>query len=164
MSDPQIDPDLLGIWIIPGEPATFEVSPDGGYHIAEAAAAFSILREGRLLNWGDAILERVLGDGAQIEGVWRTRNSGDEWYFRPDGSYTLHWPDGEEAHGIWTVQEDGTKLWTREELGRIDTTGAEVSFHLHSGTPIRYGYTADAETWTLMNPETWAVLVEYRRP
>ena len=164
MSDPQIDPDLLGIWIIPGEPATFEVCSDGSYHIAEAATDFALFRGGRFLQWGNTALERILGDGDRIEGVWRVRESGDEWYFRPDGSYTLHWPDGEEAHGIWAVQEDGTKLWTREELGRIDTTGAEVSFHLHSGPPIRYGYTADAQTWTLMNPETWAVLIEYHRP
>lgn len=164
MSDPQIDPDLIGIWIIPGERATFEVSPDGGYHIAEVPADFSFFRGGQFLNWGEAELERVLGEGDRIEGVWRARDSGDEWYFRPDGSYTLHWPDGEEAHGIWAVQEDGAKLWTREELGRIDTNGAEVSFHLHSGAPIRYGYTVDARKWTLMNPETWAVLVEYLRP
>lgn len=164
MSDPRIDPDLLGIWIIPGEPATFEVGPDGSYHIAEAAVAFSFSDGGQVLQWGNTELRRILGEGDRIEGVWRVPERGDEWYFRPDGSYTLHWPDGEEAHGIWAVQEDGAKLWTREEMGRIVSTGAEVSFQLHSGAPIRYGYTVDAKKWTLMNPETWAVLIEYHRP
>ncbi len=163
MSDPQIDPDLLGIWIIPGEPSTYEISETGSYHIAEPPDVFSIYRNGQGMKWGSADFERVLGEGDTLEGVWRDSNSRDEWYFRPDGSYTLHWPDGEETHGIWALQGNGETLWTREDLAQLETNGAQVTFRLHSGAPATYGYTVKGDIWTLLNPQSWDILVEYRR-
>ena len=158
-----IDPDLPGIWIIPGEPATYEVAPDGGYHIAEPSAPISIHRGGQAMTWDGVEFDSVLGADASVEGVWRNRATLDEWYFRPDGSYTLHWTDGEEAHGIWSAQDEGATLWAREHLGRIETNGAEVTFILADGPPARYGYTVGRESWTLMDPQSWKVLIEYKR-
>lgn len=163
MTAPPIDSDIPGIWIIPGESATYEVGPDGSYHIAEPAAAFSIQHGGQVMTWDGGMFDRVLGEDPVVEGVWRNCSSGEEWYFRSDGSYVLHWPDGEETHGIWSLQHDDRKLWTREHLCQLTTNGAEVAFHLGDGPPARYGYTVDGDRWTLLDPTSWKVLVEYQR-
>lgn len=164
MPDRRIDPDLIGIWIIPGEAATYEICDDARYHISEPAAAISFHQDAQRLTWGRAEFDRIMGDGTGLEGVWRDCETRDQWYFRDDGSYTLRWHDGENTHGIWALQDSNTSLWTREYLARIETNGAEVTFYLQNGRSVTYGYTVNRDVWTLMKAGTWNNLIEYRRP
>lgn len=165
MRDHAIDPDLPGIWIIPGEPATYEVEPDGSYHIADPARPMTVTGNGSMLVWGRTRLERIGGDGPAPLGAWRDRDHGDEWLFREDGTYLQRWSDGERTTGIWVLREEDGTLWTREYRGQLETDGARVRFDLPSQKdPVTYGYTVDGEAWVLMDPETWTRLVEYRRP
>ena len=164
MTDPAIDPDLPGIWIIPGEPATYEVEPDGSYHIADPARPLTVSMDGETMVWGRTRLDRIGGTDAAPHGAWRDRDHGDEWLFREDGTYLQKWSDGERTTGIWVLRaEDGT-LWTREYRGRLETDGARILFDLPSGEAVTYGYTVDAEAWVLLDPSDWSRLVEYRRP
>ncbi len=164
MTGATIDPDLPGIWIIPGEPETYEILGDGTYHVAAPEAPVAFHRGGWEMTWGEDRLKRHLGSGETVEGVWHDPEREEEWFFRPDGTYTLHWPDGDEAHGIWALRDDGASLWTREFSGLIATTGVELTFHLESGIDQTFGYTVKNDIWSLLDPETWKTLVDYRRP
>lgn len=164
MTDPTIDPDLPGIWIIPGEATTYEIEPDGSYHIAEPAEPLTIAPGGASMIWGRTRLDRIGGAGKAPLGAWRDRDHGDEWLFRADGSYLQRWSDGERTTGIWALRGEEATLWTREYRGRLETDGARVTFVLPTEDPVTYGYTVDAACWTLLDAASWARLVEYRRP
>jgi len=164
MSDPALDPDLPGIWIIPGEPATYEVEPDGSYHIADPAQPLTVSSDGAAMVWGRTRFERIGGTGAAPLGAWRDRDHGDEWLFREDGTYLQRWSDGERTTGIWVLRQEDHTLWTREYRGQLETDGARVRFDLPSGEQVTYGYTVDTDAWVLLDASTWSRLVEYRRP
>ncbi|WP_071672635.1 hypothetical protein [Nioella nitratireducens] len=164
MSSPQIDPDLPGIWIIPGEETTYEIEPDGSYHVADPAQPLTVAGDGATMIWGRTRLARIGGDGAAPLGAWRDRDHGDEWLFQADGTYLQRWSDGEKTTGIWVHRDSDYSLWTREYRGQVETDGARITFVLPSEPAVTYGYTADAESWILLDPETWDKLVEYRRP
>lgn len=164
MNDPVIDPDLPGIWIIPGEPTTYEIEPDGNYHIADPAQPLTVSGDGSSMIWGRIRLDRTGGSGNAPVGAWRDREYGDEWLFQQDGSYLQRWSDGERTTGIWVLDKANGTLWTREYRGHLETDGARVKFLLPSEKAVTYGYTVDAGAWTLLDPQSWEKLVEYRRP
>lgn len=164
MNDPVIDPDLPGIWIIPGEPTTYEIESDGNYHIADPAQPLTVGADGASMIWGRTRLDRIGGDETAPVGAWRDRDHGDEWLFRSDGSYLQRWSDGERTTGIWVKDATSGTLWAREYRGHVETDGARVKFLLPSEKSVTYGYTVDAGAWTLLDPQSWEKLVEYRRP
>jgi hypothetical protein len=158
-----IDPRLVGIWVVPGEPRTYEVDAEGLYHVADPESPVTFEEGGRVMQWEGEAHDRLSGAGATPEGRWRGRVTGAEWDFAADGGYTVTL-DGATDRGIWALRQGGTALWTREEVARLTTTGAEVTYDLREGGTVTYGYTVEAGVWTLLDPTTWAVLTRFIDP
>ncbi|MFT5868580.1 MAG: hypothetical protein ACI8TF_000685 [Paracoccaceae bacterium] len=159
-----LDPDLVGLWIVIGKPTTYEILPDASYHVADPEAALEIAADGATMTWGAIEYDRMLGTGPNIDGVWRNREDGDEWYFRPDGTYSLHLTGSDDIFGIWALRDDANTLWTREYRGTVQTNGAQLQFFLPASPPLSYGYTVQNGIWSLMDPQSWSVLATYQRP
>lgn len=161
----RLDPDLPGLWIVPGEAATYEVRPDGAYLVGEPERPVAFARDGRIMAWGNHSLERLHGAGDRPEGRWRDRKSGEEWTFYREGDYQVKAGDGAlVGKGLWALRDDGASLWTCEWRGRLSANGAEVTFHLPDGPPVSYAYTVKDGIWTLLDRTSWQKLAEYRRP
>lgn len=157
------DPDLPGLWFIPGQETTYEVLADGTYHVADPEVPVAFARGGTVMAWGDMTLTRLDGIGDTVVGRWKARSSGEEWMFRGDGRYSVNWGPDQGTSGIWILSEDGDSLWTRERRATLTTTGAEVTFEPVDGPPLTYAYTVSDGVWRLMDRTTWERLAEYRR-
>ncbi len=158
-----IDPDLVRVWIVPGEPFTYEVDAAGDYHIGGPEQPVGFEADGAVMTWASEVYDRLDGAGATPVGRWTERSTGAEWDFAADGSYTVTW-DGEVDHGLWALRQGDTMLWTREWRAKLATNGAEVSFTVRDGTVSTYGYTVGAGVWTLFDPVSWAELTRYLDP
>lgn len=158
-----IDPDLIGIWVIPGTPFTYEVDAAGQYHIGNPEVPIAFSAGGTVMSWGPEILDRQSGSGDTPVGTWIERGTGAEWTFAADGSYTVLW-DGVTDTGIWALRQNGTTLWTRELRAALATNGAQVVFTTTSGGTFTYGYTVGAGVWTLFDPVTWSEVARYLDP
>jgi len=156
-----VDPDLVQVWIVPGEAYTYEVDASGDYHIAgpERAVGF----DGDGMTWGNEAYDRQDGSGATPVGRWTERSTGAVWTFAADGTYTVDW-DGETDTGLWSLRQGGTMLWTREWRAKLATNGAQITFTTRDGTAATYGYTVGAGAWTLYDAVTWAQLSRYLDP
>jgi len=158
-----IDPDLIGIWIVPGAGATYEVAPDGSYHVADPEAELQFEDDGATMLWGAVRLVRMQGAGDTPLGRWKDEASGEIWWFARDGQYEVTAP-GLLDRGIWALRDGGTALWIREYRARLETNGAQVLFHPVDGAPLTYGYTVANGAWTLHDATTWAELARYLDP
>jgi hypothetical protein len=158
-----IDPRLIGIWVVPGEPRTYEVDAHGVYHVADPESAVTFEAGGAVMQWEGEAHDRLSGAGLTPEGRWRGRVTGAEWEFAADGGYTVTL-DGATDRGIWALRQEGATLWTREEVATLTTTGAEVTYALREGGTATYGYTVEAGVWTLLDPASWAVLARFIDP
>ena len=158
-----IDPRLVGVWVIPGEPRTYEVDAEGGYHVADPESPVSFEAEGRVMHWEGEAHDRLSGAGDTPEGRWRGRDTGADWHFSPGGGYEVTL-DGATDIGIWALRQDGTALWTREEVARLATDGAQVTYTLRDGSTVVYGYTVENGAWTLHDPTTWDELTRFYDP
>lgn len=158
-----VDPGLVGIWIVPGEPRTYEVDTGGGYHVADPESPVSFEAGGAVMLWEGEAHDRLSGSGATPQGRWRGRDTGADWDFAADGGYTVTL-DGATDRGIWALRQNGTALWTREEVATLTTTGAEVTYALREGGTVTYGYTVGGGVWTLHDPKTWAELARLVDP
>lgn len=165
MADPKIDPALIGIWLLPGRPQTYEITEDGGYFIAEPDETLNFQDEGEVMIWGGRRYSRILGDGATPVGTWREEDTGDGWDFTEDQGYSVlsaaTGDGGETFTGIWALRNRGTSLWTCEKQADLETDGAHLSFKTPGGDVLRYGYAADEGVLSLLDPETWTELSRY---
>lgn len=158
-----IDPQLIGIWIVAGEPRTYEVDAAGVYHVADPESPVRFDAGSTVMQWEGEAHDRLSGSGATPEGRWRGRDTGAEWDFAADGRYTVTL-DGATDRGIWALRQGGTALWTREEVATLTTTGAEVTYSLREGGTVTYGYTVGGGVWTVHDPSTWVELARFVDP
>ncbi|MBY6202795.1 hypothetical protein KUV65_15575 [Maritalea mobilis] len=155
-----IDPDLIGIWIVQGQPQTYEVTPDGGYHVADPEEPLSFSEGGAVMTWGSLTFTRTVGTGETPVGGWTEDASGDQWAFAKDGTYTVS-ARGLSDTGIWDLRDNGASLWTREKRATITSDGAHLEFLTVYGTTSRYGYTVSNGVWRLLDPANWDELARY---
>jgi len=158
-----LDPRLVGIWVIPGEPRTYEVDAEGGYHVADPESPVTFEEGGNVMHWEGEAHERQSGAGETPEGRWRGRDTGADWTFASDGTYEVTL-DGATDIGIWALRQGGSALWTREEVARLVTDGAQVTYTLRDGGTVVYGYTVKDGAWTLHDPKTWDELARFVDP
>lgn len=158
-----LDPDLIGIWIVRGKPVTYEVTGDGGYHVADPEDPLSFEDGGAVMIWGGRRHDRQDGSGQSPVGRWIEAASGDTWLFEADGRYEVS-GDGSTDTGIWALRDGGAALWTRELTARITTDGAQVTFVTVGGDSFTYGYTVDDGVWSLLDPTTWVAVTRYVTP
>jgi hypothetical protein len=156
-----IDPDLVGVWMVPGDARTYEIDPAGGYHVAEPESPVAFRCDGAVMLWEGEAHDRLSGKGDTPEGRWRGRDTGAEWAFDANGRYAVTL-DGVTDTGIWALRHGGDSLWTCEAVGRIATNGAMITYHLNHGPSLSYSYTAGAGLWSLHDPMTWKTLVRFR--
>lgn len=165
MTDTDIDPALVGIWLVPGQPQTYEITADGGYFVAEPDAVLRFQDEGAVMVWGGRRYRRVLGEGATPIGTWIEDETGDAWDFTDDNGYSVLSPavgdDGLTFVGIWALRNHGTSLWACEKQAELELDGAHLSFKTSTGEILRYGYATDDGMLTLLDPETWTELSRY---
>ncbi|QBY01208.1 hypothetical protein E2K80_11115 [Rhodophyticola sp. CCM32] len=162
-----IDPNLPGIWIVPGELFTYEVLNDGSYHVAPPAAPLSFSSDAAEMTWGAQVFDRqsASANGAGVEGRWTRRDSTEHWVFSANGQYQVRWgKDDPASTGIWALRDNGGALWIREKLAELTTDGAQVVFNLIGTGPAQYGYTVEDGVWTLLDPDSWEKRATYRRP
>lgn len=165
MADTQIDPALVGIWLLPGRPQTYEITEDGGYFIAEPDENLRFQDAGGVMIWGGRRYNRILGEGDTPIGTWREDDTGDGWDFTADQGYSVLSAatdeGGETFTGIWALRNGGTSLWTCEKQAQLETDGAHLSFKTPNGEHLRYGYAAEDGVLSLLDPETWLELSHY---
>lgn len=164
MSPHPLDPALIGIWLLPGHPQTYEVTGDGSYYIAEPDEPVSFQTGGAQMTWGGRTYTRVIGSGQSPVGTWREDGTGDGWDFTDDCAYTiLSATDdtGETFTGIWALRNEGRSLWTCEKQADIETDGAHIAFVTPLGERFTYGYGVDNGILTLFDPDTWLELTRY---
>jgi len=159
----RVDPDLVGIWLVPQSDRTYEVEADGSYHVADAESPVSYSAAGAVMHWQFEDFDRQAGTGETPVGKWLGRSTGEQWQFTDDGRYRVQ-IDGIADTGIWALRQGGAKLWTRELQAYLTTNGATVTFTFREGGSITYGYTVSAGTWTLHDASTWADVARFRRP
>ena len=158
-----LDPAIVGVWIVPGLRRTYEVDAAGGYHVADPEGAIAFVQGGAVMVWEGEPHDRRSGAGATPEGRWIGRETGAEWVFAADGSYTATL-DGQTDTGIWALREDGRALWTRELVATLTTAEGLVDFALRAGGVSRYGYAVADGVWTLHDPVTRAELARFVDP
>jgi len=164
MSDPSIDPQLAGIWLLPGEPQTYEITATGAYFIAEPDDPLVFQRDGAVMIWGGRRYLRTLGEGATPVGTWREETTGDGWDFTDDHAVAIllaDAPDGPGVTGIWGLREGGTRLWTCEKRAQVSSDGAHLVFETVDGEVLRYGYCVTEDILSLTDPDTWTELTRY---
>lgn len=158
-----IDPDLVGVWIVPGEHRTYEVMGDGSYHIADPEEPLQFEQGGEVMTWGPRRHVRLEGSGTTPVGRWHEDASGDEWVFQGDASYSVT-GGGQTDIGIWSLRSNGAALWTRELNAQLAANGAEITFHPIAGGSVTFGYTVKDGVWVLLDRQTWAELARYVSP
>lgn len=164
MSDTSIDPQLVGIWLLPGEPQTYEITETGFYFIAEPDESLSFRDDGVVMMWGGRRYLRTEGAGETPVGTWREELTGDGWDFADDHAVTIllaEDPDGPGVTGIWGLREGGTSLWTCEMRAQVRTDGAHLVFETVDGDTLRYGYAVTEDILSLMDPDTWTEITRY---
>lgn len=167
MTQTPIDPELIGIWLLPGQPQTYEITENGSYFIAEPEEALSFQDDGAQMTWGGRPYTRIIGDGETPIGTWREEATGDGWDFTADHAYTILSAaadaddPGETFTGIWSLRNDGTSLWTCEKQANIVVDGAHLTFVTTSGDRLSYGYSVADGLLSLLDPDTWLELTRY---
>ncbi|WP_224816014.1 hypothetical protein [Hasllibacter sp. MH4015] len=164
MNDAPLDPALIGIWLLPGQPQTYEITEDGKYHFAEPEEPVNFSEDGATMIWGGRVYHRSGTGGETPVGTWREHDTGDGWDFTEDHGLTILTADpGQDRAfvGIWALRDDGQSLWVRETHANLETDGAHLTYHMSTGEVFRYGYSVSNGILTLMDPETWAELTRY---
>lgn len=164
MTDSPIDHALVGIWIVPGEPQTYEITQTGDYYIAEPEAPLSFEEDGAVMIWGGRRYLRRFGTGETPIGTWHEEETGDGWDFTPGHTVTIllaDAPDSQGLSGLWGLRTDGKSLWTCEKCAKITTDGAHLVFETPEGDILRYGYWVTEDVLSLMDPDTWSELTRY---
>lgn len=164
MTPTSLDPTLVGIWLLPGQPQTYEITEDGSYYIAEPDEGLSFQDAGARMIWGGRSYTRIIGQGDTLVGTWREDDTGDGWDFTADHAYTIlsaNDASGETFNGIWALRNEGTSLWTCEKQADIQTDGAHLTFVTPAGERLSYGYSVSEGLLFLLDPDTWQELTRY---
>lgn len=164
MTQASLDPDLVGIWLLPGQPQTYEITADGGYHIADPEEPVHFEDGGAIMVWGARRFRRTEGAGETPIGTWREEETGDGWDFSDDQELTIlsTEPGAEHAFtGIWALRDEGRSLWSREKRADLTCDGAHLTYYMVSGEVYRYGYSVDADVLSLLDADTWSELTRY---
>lgn len=164
MTSLHIDPDLIGIWLLPGEPQTYEVEGDGSYHIADPDEPVRFEENGAAMIWGGRRFSRAQGDGDTPVGTWCEDATGDGWDFTEDHGLTILTANPVAPQtfiGIWALRNGGHSLWIREKHADLEADGAHLTFHLATGDVLRYGYAVDDGVLALLDPDNWTEIARY---
>lgn len=164
MTQTSLDPALIGIWLLPGQPQTYEITDDGSYYIAEPDEPLRFENGNATMVWGDRRYTRVMGEGATPVGTWREEDTGDGWDFTADFAYTIlstNDGSGETFTGIWALRNEGTSLWACEKQADIETDGAYLTFVTPSGERLSYGYAVAEGFLSLLDADTGHELTRY---
>jgi hypothetical protein len=164
MNDISIDPALVGIWLLPGEPQTYEITDSGGYFIAEPEEPVTFESDGAVMVWGGRRYLRTEGAGETPIGTWREEETGDAWDFTEDQAVSIliaEAPDEDSLTGIWALRDEGHALWTCEHRAQITSDGAHLVFQTDEGNSLRYGYSVTEDVLSLLDPDTWEEVTRY---
>ncbi|MBF9043044.1 hypothetical protein HKCCE4037_06885 [Rhodobacterales bacterium HKCCE4037] len=161
MSEHKIDPDLVGIWLLPGQPQTYEIYENGDYLIGEPEESLRFEDADNRMIWGDRRFRRSGDHGVGLIGTWLEEDTGDAWDFTEDQAVTILTEDETLITGIWALRDQGHSLWHCEKRASVTSDGAHVEFSFVSGETARYGYTVKADVLCLLDPENWTELTRY---
>lgn len=156
-----IDPALVGIWLLPGAPETYEIDASGAYLIGEPEQPLQFEGGHQTMIWGSRHFTRASDHGVGLIGTWIEEATGDAWDFSQDQALTILTPDETLITGIWALRDDGRSLWHCEKRATISSDGAHLEFQFLTGDTTRYGYAVDGEVLSLLDPETWVELARY---
>lgn len=161
MTHTKFDPALIGIWLLPGHPETYEISAGGGYFIAEPHETVIIKEGGAVMTWGGRRYIRVLGEGSTPVGTWQEEATGDAWDFTDDQGYSVLTAAAQTFTGIWALRNHGTSLWTCEKQADLETDGAHLIFNTPAGEQLKYGYAVEDGILSILDPATWLEVSRY---
>ncbi len=161
MSDAPIDPSLVGIWLLPGQPQTYQITETGDYLIGEPEEELRFEGGGRTMIWGARQFTRASDHGVGLIGTWLEDETGDAWDFTDDQAVTILTGDEMLISGIWALRDGGRCLWHCEKRATVSTDGAHLEFHFLGGDSTRYGYSVSGEILSLLDPESWVELTRY---
>ena len=131
----EIPAATVGTWRVAESSFTFEVLASGHYYITAPPCTYTI--KDNTLTFAGTPHERQTGSDPSIIGSWL--NSHHETItFRPDNTYTSHWPDNEEYHGNY--QASDTELSLSELRAFITTDGNSMTFSIPYSKPITGTY------------------------
>lgn len=161
-----LDPRLVGIWLLPGQPQTYEITADGGYHIADPEEPLAFEAGGEVMLWGGRRYLRATGAGATPIGTWREEETGDGWDFEPGCGLTIlsgdPVTDAEVAFvGIWALRHAGRSLWTCEKRAELASDGRHLTYSMVTGETYRYGYSVEDGVLCLLDPSSGTELTRY---
>jgi len=160
-TDLPLDPSLVGIWLLPGQSQTYEITDTGEYLIGEPEEPIRFENDNQTMIWGGRAFARAAPGGRGLVGTWLEEATGDAWDFSDDQALAILTKDGAVIPGIWSFRDQGRCLWHCENRANVTSDGAHLEFHFHSGDTLRYGYAADGEVLSLLDPETWLELTRY---
>lgn len=161
MSKTQIDPNLIGIWLLPGEQQTYEITETGDYLIGEPEEPLKFEDGSRLMTWGARRFRRADSDGIGLIGTWIEAGTGDAWDFADGQELTILTADETLITGIWALRDRGRCLWHCEKHATLNTDGAHLEFRFSAGDRLRYGYTVTGDVLSLLDPASWTELTRY---
>ncbi len=161
MSEDIIDPCLVGIWLLPGQPQTYEISESGDYLIGEPDEPLHFEDGGKTMIWGERKFHRASDHGVGLIGTWIETGTGDAWDFTDDQAVTILTDEEMLITGIWALRDQGRRLWHCEKRATLRTDGAHLEFDFYGGDMARYGYSVSGEVLSLLDPETWTELTRY---
>jgi len=139
-----LDPMLVGIWVAGSR--TVRIDDAGWMWLVDTTQPYTISADGQVLDFPATTkpwtFQRKLGSGQVLHGVWEREetDSGvvwtEEWYYRPDGTYTMQWrADGafdSEYQGRYTA--DATEIAMEERRALIiQKSPTELGFELPFG-------------------------------
>lgn len=161
MKETPFDPSLVGIWLLPGQPQTYEITETGDYLIGEPEEPLHFEDGARAMVWGARRFERAGAKGVGLVGTWIEEETGDAWDFADGQELTILAADGTVITGIWALRDQGRCLWHCEKRAVLSSDGAHLEFHFLSGEVSRYGYAASGDVLSLLDPESWSELTRY---
>ena len=161
MTDAFTDPNLVGIWLLPGQPQTYQITETGDYLIGEPEEPFRFEDGGQAMHWGSRVFHRADEHGVTLVGTWIDTETGDAWDFTEDHAVTILTADGTPITGFWGLRDEGRSLWHCEKRATVSADGAHLEFQFLGGGAQRYGYSVDRDVLCLLDPEKWTELTRY---
>ena len=161
-----LDGNLVSTWKPKGITSgfrTYRVDANGNYFVADPEAPISFDGTGLKLTWGGIGYTKKLGAPNAIPGVWDADSGGEEWYFRADGTVTVHFSATEEYFGNYETRNSGNALWYEEFRGLVSTDGDRVNFDPPYSADATYRYSVDSQFWTLFDLATSTPVFEYEK-
>jgi hypothetical protein len=161
MSETRIDPSLVGIWLLPGQPQTYEITETGDYLIGEPEEPLQFENGSREMIWGARRFQRADAGGFGLIGTWIEEGTGDAWDFADGQELTILTADETLITGVWALRDQGRCLWHCEKRATLHTDGAHLEFRFLAGDTLRYGYGVSGDVLSLLDPASWTELTRY---